>query len=113
MLAFAGAVLGTSALDGQWLTGKASASGAGTTHVVEIRDFLFVPDRLEVRAGDQITWINRDIAPHTATAIDASWDSGELGRAEEWQTTVEPDMETEYFCRFHPMMKATLKILPS
>lgn len=112
VLAFAGAVLGTLPLGSKWLIRNASASNDGTVHVVEIRDFLFVPDRLEVKVGDRITWVNRDIVPHTATALDDSWDSGELGRDEEWQTTVEPGMTTAYFCRFHPMMKAMLRILP-
>lgn len=53
--------------------------GAQTTaraiHRVEIKDFAFEPSRIEVRAGDTVEWINRDFAPHTATADnDNRWD---------------------------------------
>ena len=37
-------------------------------HVVEIRGMAFHPEVLEVRRGDTVVWINRDIVPHTATA---------------------------------------------
>ncbi|WP_282605755.1 cupredoxin family copper-binding protein [Pelagibius sp. Alg239-R121] len=80
------------------------------THVVEIKDFIFSPKQLSVTPGDRITWINRDIVPHTATASDKSWDSGTLKTDEEWQTTVEAGMYGDYFCRFHPNMKAKLEI---
>lgn len=110
VLAVAGAVLAGKVFSDRWLAGTAAAAGDSRTHLVEIRDFVFAPDSLEVRPGDRITWINRDIVPHTATADDESWDSGELGMDEAWQLTVEPGMKADYFCRFHPMMKARLEI---
>ncbi len=88
---------------------KASAA-AGKHYVVEIRDFIFDPAQLEIASGDRITWINRDIVPHTVTAIDRSWDSGTLERDESWETYVKEGMQPDYFCIFHPMMKARLKI---
>ncbi len=39
-------------------------------------------------------WTNFDIAPHTASA----------------EITVTDDMETTYFCVFHPHMKRTIEI---
>ncbi len=32
----------------------------------------FVPERLEVAAGDRITWTNRDFVPHSVTATTAT-----------------------------------------
>ena len=81
-----------------------------TEHLVEITDFAFVPATLEVREGDTITWINRDIAPHTATANDGSWDTGFLGLGEQGSLVVSADMLTGYYCQYHPMMKAKLEI---
>lgn len=105
-LAFVGAALAGS----RWLSNRSAAADSGVIHRVEIRDFVFAPPRLEVSPGDRIIWINRDIVPHTATASDKSWDSGTLGTNEEWQMTLEAGMEADYFCRFHPMMKARLEI---
>ncbi len=81
-----------------------------TEHVVEIRDFAFVPATLRVRPGDRITWINRDIAPHTVTAADESWDSGEMAQGATYTHTVKADQTDKYFCRFHPSMSARLDI---
>ena len=80
------------------------------THVVRIKAFRFQPAVLSVRAGDRIRWINDDIAPHTATATDESWDTGELKRGEAAEITVRKEMKRSYFCRFHPVMKAKLEI---
>jgi len=79
-------------------------------HTVEITGFKFVPDVLDVRAGDRIRWINRDIAPHTATAIDDSWDTGSLEKDASIVTVVRANMSEDYFCRFHPHMTAKLKL---
>ena len=52
----------------------------GTRHRVEIQQFRFVPEAIEVKPGDTIVWVNLDIVPHTVTATDTdtSWDSGNL-----------------------------------
>jgi len=65
------------------MTGGADriVAGSGIVHDIEIKSFAFNPSVLEVRPGDQIRWVNRDISPHTATAEDGSWDTGELRRA--------------------------------
>ena len=81
-----------------------------TEHVVEIRDFVFVPAVLRVRPGDRITWINRDIAPHTVTAADESWDSGEMVQGAGYTHTVKAGRTDKYFCGFHPSMTGRLDI---
>lgn len=79
-----------------------------TNHIVRITGFRFVPDRLQARPGDSITWTNDDIAPHTATADDGSWSTGKLAKGERASLTVTPGMAGLYHCRFHPAMKAAL-----
>lgn len=88
-----------------------SAMAKSEDHLVEIEDLKFAPSRLSVRAGDLITWINRDIAPHTATANDKSWDTGEIRRGQTKSLRVTPDMSRSYFCRYHPGMKAEVEIV--
>ena len=91
-------------------------SDAGDTqpadHLIEITGFSFKPARLEVRPGDTITWINNDIVPHTATARDGSWDTGSIGKGQKRSLTVRADMSPNYFCRFHPAMKAGITVQP-
>ena len=83
---------------------------SGRRHVVDIRSLKFQPVELVVAPGDTIVWINHDIVPHTATAGDKSWDSKSIGKESQWETIVQPGMAEEYFCRFHPNMKARLQI---
>ncbi|MDD9905945.1 MAG: plastocyanin/azurin family copper-binding protein [Rhodospirillaceae bacterium] len=89
-------------------TPAAKAAGKPATHTVVISDFVFTPETLTVRPGDRIRWINRDIVPHTATATDESWDTGEIAAGKSTETQVIDGMMETYFCRFHPSMKAIL-----
>ena len=93
--------------------GPGNAVAQPRKHRVEISGFKFTPDRLEVSIGDTITWINRDIAPHTATAAEGGCDTGELVKGAEASIIVTAGMEATYFCAFHPVMKALLAVIPS
>lgn len=95
------------------MTGGANFIFAGSemVHDIEIKGFAFNPVSLAVRPGDQIRWVNRDISPHTATAEDGSWDTGELKRGQSAMVKVARNMSTAYLCVFHPNMRAELIIL--
>ena len=79
------------------------------THQVMIKNFKFEPEILNVEIGDTIIWKNLDIAPHTATATDKSWTTKTLKKGAQEEIVISKDMKLDYYCRFHPMMKATLK----
>ena len=75
---------------------------------VHIKNFTFVPAALTVPAGSTVTFVNDDNEPHTATAIDKSFDSEALDTNERWQHTFVKPGTFAYFCEMHPMMKRTL-----
>lgn len=79
-------------------------------HEVAIRGFVFEPDRLPVEIGDKICFTNHDLAPHTATALDGSWDTGTLEQGQHSELTVTTDWTGDYFCGHHPSMTARLEI---
>ncbi len=79
-----------------------------STHVIEIHKMKFQTKILNVQIGDTITWINKDIVPHTATASDRSWDSGRLKKGENFSLTITDKTSLEYFCFYHRQMKAKL-----
>lgn len=81
---------------------------AAETHVVEIEGFAFSPAELNVAVGDTVVWINRDVAPHTATASDGSFDSGRLRKNDEWSVVIEAAGATDYICDFHPTMRGVI-----
>ncbi|WP_127522383.1 cupredoxin family copper-binding protein [Mesorhizobium sp. Z1-4] len=100
------------------LSGRAAFSHNGIDHskegaahhTVTIERFKFVPAAIEAKPGDTVTWTNADIAPHTATAADASWDTGTIRKGEAKSITVSAGMAPDYFCRFHPAMKGTIGV---
>lgn len=87
---------------------NATVANEPVAYVIEITGFAFVPASLTVNAGDTITWINKDIAPHTASADDLSFDTGELKQNASMSVTVSGEQTISYFCRYHPSMKARL-----
>ena len=66
----------------------------------------FVPERLEVAAGDRITWTNQDFLPHTVTA--SGVESGELGEGKTFTYVAKKPGEIAYICRLHPVMHGTI-----
>lgn len=79
------------------------------THTVVVEDMRFQPGALTVRRGDRITWVNRDVVPHTATAA-KGFDSGTIAPGASWSFTVKKTGQLDYVCVLHPMMKARLTV---
>lgn len=79
-------------------------------HVIEIRDFQYqVPDA-SPQPGDTVTWVNRDLVPHTATAVDQSWSTAELKQGERGSIVITEGMQAAYFCRYHPAMQGRMQL---
>lgn len=87
------------------------AAAAPETHEVAIRSFKFEPKHIAVKVGDTIVWTNEDIAPHTATASQGGWDTGEIVKGDSRSVVVVKGMETNYICAFHPQMKGTIETI--
>ena len=88
----------------------AGPAGAGKTHTVAIEGMRFVPKRVEVAAGDTITWVNKDIVPHTVTAPGRKIESGELAQGKSWTLTARSKGEIDYVCRLHPGMRGRVVV---
>ena len=70
----------------------------------------FVPERLEVAAGERITFTNADFVPHSVTAKDRGIESGDLGQGKSWTYVAKTKGEIAYICRLHPVMHAVLVV---
>ena len=77
-------------------------------HTVTIDSTTYSPQALTVHVGDTIVWVNNDLFPHTVTARNGKFDSGEIAKGKSWSYTVTAKGFFEYFCTFHPTMKGTL-----
>lgn len=75
---------------------------------VEIKDFAYSPATLTVKVGDTVTWTNKDIAGHSATADDKSFDTGVLSQGESGSFTFTKAGTFTYFCTPHPNIKGTI-----
>jgi len=85
------------------------ARAASRTHEVAIRGFRFDPARLTVLPGDRVSWINHDLAPHTATG--AGWDTRGLARAAAAEIAFAEPGRFAYSCAFHPMMTGEIVVV--
>ena len=79
-------------------------------HRVEIENFVFKPARIEVRAGDIVVWLNRDFAPHTATADNKGWGTGLLKKDATPRLVARRPGRLSYHCAFHPHMKGMIVV---
>ncbi len=97
---FGGTLLGAALTLELWPQASQAADEVRTYRVV-IEDFAFVPAVVTLHPGDRVEWINKDIAPHTATASDGAWDTGELTADKIGSIQVEGTAEIDYFCVYH------------
>ncbi len=80
------------------------------THVVTIKGFKFSPSDLSIAAGDTVQFENGDKAPHTATATDGAFNTGTIAKGAAIALTFPSSGKFDYFCKFHPNMKATITV---
>jgi plastocyanin len=83
---------------------------AATIQIV-IQDLVFAPSEASAKVGDTIEWVNKDVFAHTATARNGDFDVN-LPPKKMVTSVLNKAGTIEYYCRFHPNMKAVLKIAP-
>jgi plastocyanin len=93
------------------LTFGMATSAYAETLQISMENMSIAPLDSSAKVGDTIEWVNRDIFVHTATARSGDWDI--LLPPKKTVTLVLTKAgKIEYFCRFHPNMKATLTVSP-
>ncbi len=53
-----------------------------------------------------MTWTNNEVVPHTVTADDGSFSSGDLSKGDTFTHTFETAGTVTYHCELHTNMKA-------
>jgi plastocyanin len=92
---------------------KPATVTAAASSGVTIKNFKFSPGTSSVHVGDTITWTNQDIAPHTATAKDKSFDTGTINKNKSGSHTFTTAGTFPYICTIHPSMTGTVTVLAS
>jgi plastocyanin len=91
------------------LTVASPVKARAETHVVVVEGMQFTPATLTVKRGDTVTWQNKDLVPHTATAA-GRFDSGGIAAGKSWSWQPAAAGRFDYVCTYHLGMKGTLVV---
>jgi len=108
------AALGVAAL---WVAAMGTPATAGapetappeTTQVV-IKDFMFTPMSLTIKAGSTVTWTNKDEEPHTVVSDAGLFRSGAMDTGESFMFKFDKPGTYRFACSIHPRMVGTIVV---
>jgi plastocyanin len=93
------------------LFGAIAVPAHAATIQVVMDNLVISPAEVSAKVGDTIEWVNKDVFVHTATARNGDFDV--MMPAKKTVTSVVKKAgKIEYYCRFHPNMKAVLVVAP-
>ena len=90
--------------------GGSSAPSAPATVAVAIKNFAFAPATITVSPGAKVTWTQDDSTVHTVTAVDGSFDSGNLAQNQSFSHTFSTAGTFMYRCNIHQYMTGTVVV---
>jgi plastocyanin len=93
------------------LVSGASISALAATVQISMDNLEIAPKEVSAKVGDTIDWVNNDVFAHTATAKNGDWDVM-LPPKKSGSLVLKKAGTFDYYCRFHPNMKATLTVTP-
>jgi plastocyanin len=93
----------------RWKLHAATASAPAGAEI-KIDNFSFAPESLTVKAGTQVTWINRDDIPHTVVESERSFKSKVLDTDDKFTMTFDKPGTYSYFCSIHPKMTGKIVV---
>lgn len=78
---------------------------------ISMENLAISPAKATAKVGDTIEWINKDVFVHTATARNGDFDVT-LPPKKTVTLVLTKTGAIDYYCRYHPNMKATLTVTP-
>ena len=92
-----------------WLAACVPARAA--TVQITMENLEIAPAVVSAKVGDTVEWINKDFLVHTATAPNGDFDVN-LPSKKTGSVVLKKAGTIDYYCRYHPNMKATLNVTP-
>jgi plastocyanin len=83
---------------------------AQQSNAVVIKDFMFSPMSLTVKAGATVTWKNLDSEPHVVVNDANLFRSAALDQNDTYQFKFDKPGVYKVFCSIHPNMKETITV---
>ncbi len=92
--------------------GACNPSTAGTPEPTKImvKDFMFAPVSLTVKAGSTVTWANMDDEPHTVVSDTGLFRSGAMDTNESFSFKFDKPGTYHFACSIHPRMVGTIVV---
>ncbi len=87
------------------------APARAATVQISIENLEYAPATVSAKVGDTVEWINKDVLVHTATARNGDFDVS-LPPKKTVSFVLKKAGTVDYYCRYHPNMKAALKVEP-
>lgn len=89
-------------------TGSVVQKFGPQTYNVEIIDYAFSPQTLNIKTGDTVIWTNKDNIRHDIKSNDGSFYSIPLDTGEMYAFTFNHEGTFKYRCGLHPTMEGTI-----
>jgi plastocyanin len=87
-----------------------SVAQAQQSDTVMIKDFMFSPMSMTIKAGSTLTWKNLDDEPHTVVNDAGLFRSAALDQNDTFQYKFDKPGIYKIFCGIHPNMRETITV---
>jgi plastocyanin len=77
---------------------------------IEVKNFMFAPTQLTVKAGSTVTWTNKDEEPHTVVSDTGMFKSGGMDTNESFSYKFDKPGTYRFACSIHPRMVGTIVV---
>jgi plastocyanin len=78
---------------------------------ITMENLVIAPAEVSAKVGDTIELVNKDVLAHTATARNGDFDVA-MPPKKTVTFVLKKAGAVDYYCRFHPNMKAVLNVAP-
>ena len=85
------------------------AETSNPTQIV-VKDFMFSPTPVTVKAGSTVTWVNMDDEPHTVVSNTKMFRSGALDTKESFSFKFVEPGTYHFTCSIHPRMVGVIVV---
>jgi plastocyanin len=87
-----------------------SAAETSDAAKIIVKDFMFNPTPLTVKAGSTVTWTNMDDEPHTVVSDSGVFKSGGMDTNESFSYKFDKPGTYHFTCSIHPRMVGTVVV---
>ena len=95
---------------GDRASGSSMAGAPDAPPSFVVKDFMFAPTSLTVKAGSTVTWTNMDDEPHTVVSDTGLFRSGAMDTNESFSFKFDKPGTYHYACSIHPRMVGTIVV---